>query len=62
MTNGCLRDYRRYWNRGHVPNPAFRRPEDTLVLDLKEGSANGIWFAREQFLHRLEACVRRGAL
>jgi hypothetical protein len=45
-----LRDYNPYWLPGRAPNPAFRRPADALILDLKDGHENGIEHAREQFL------------
>lgn len=47
---GYIRDYNPYWLPGRIRNPAFRRPEDALVLDLKDNFENGIEHAREQFL------------
>jgi predicted amidophosphoribosyltransferase len=47
---GYIRDYNPYWLPGRVMNPAFRRPEDALVLDLKDGYENGIDHARQEFL------------
>jgi predicted amidophosphoribosyltransferase len=49
-TSGYLQDYRPYWAPDHTPNPAFRRPDDALILDLKDGFSGGIEFARDQFL------------